>query len=84
MSEWMKQRLIVILWPSFLMAGVAEIVFFTLFDPQQLYLLGRPVSFSPIATYSIGFIAFWLLGVATAASTLFFARSGTEINRSGD
>lgn len=84
MSEWMKTRLIVILWPSFLMAGLAEIVFFTLVDPQQLYLLGKPVNFSATATYSIGFMAFWLLSAATAASTLFFMRSSTDINQLPD
>ncbi|MDQ7989459.1 MAG: hypothetical protein REI09_07465 [Candidatus Dactylopiibacterium sp.] len=80
MSEWFKNRLIVILWPSFLMAGVAEIVFFTFVDPQQLYLLGKPVSYSEIATYSIGFLAFWLLCAATSAATIFFLRPGGEIN----
>lgn len=82
MSEWLKARLIVILWPSFLMAGLAEIVFFTLIDPQTLYLMGRPVQYSLIATYSIGFAAFWLLCAASSAATLFFMRSSTEINQS--
>ncbi len=80
MSEWLKNHLIVVLWPSFLMAGVAEIVFFTLVDPQQLYLLGQPVHYSLIATYSIGFIALWLLCASSSAATLFFMRSSAEIN----
>lgn len=84
MSEWLKTRLIVILWPSFLMAGVAEIVFFTLVDPQQLYLLGKPVQYSLTATYSIGFILFWMLCAATSACTLFFLRSSAEINHAPD
>jgi hypothetical protein len=29
--------------------------------PQELYLFGQPVYFSPIATYSIGFFGFWLV-----------------------
>ena len=37
------QRLIWILWPSFVVAGIAEAVFFTLIDPQELYLFGEPV-----------------------------------------
>ena len=36
-------------------------VFFTLIDPQQLYLLGQPINVSPMTTYSIGFLLFWLL-----------------------
>ena len=43
-----------IFWPSFLVAGIAEIVFFTIIDPQELYLFGQPVSFSRLATYSMG------------------------------
>ena len=55
-SKWM-----VVLWPSFLMAGIAEGVFFSLVNPQELYLLGAVVDYPPLATYSIGFFAFWAL-----------------------
>ena len=51
-------KLIQVLWPSFLVAGIAEVVFFTVIAPQELYLFGQPVYFSPIATYSIGFFGF--------------------------
>jgi hypothetical protein len=50
-----------VLWPAFIAAGIAEIVFFTVIDPQQLFLLGQPVALSAINTYSIGFLLFWLL-----------------------
>lgn len=75
----MKQ--ILVLWPSFLVAGIAEMVFFTVMDPQQLYLFGQPVDFSPIATYSIGFFGFWLVCAASSLLTMFFLRPGEEINR---
>lgn len=58
-----------VLWPAFAMAGVAEIVFFTLIDPQQLYLLGRPVDLPPLATYSLGFLLFWLLCAGASLAT---------------
>jgi hypothetical protein len=74
------QRLIWILWPSFVVAGIAEAVFFTLIDPQELYLFGEPVSFSRLATYSIGFFAFWALCAASSAFTCFIQRSSREIN----
>lgn len=77
------RRLILILWPSFLAAGVAEAVFFTLIDPQTLYLLGEPVSWSRTATYSVGFFGFWLLCAASSWATLFFARSSNDINLPG-
>lgn len=55
-------------WPSFLVAAAAELVFFSVINPQELYLLGEPVGFSTVATYSIGFFGFW--GVAGASSLL--------------
>jgi len=76
MLKWMQ-----VLWPSFLVAGIAEIVFFTVIDPQQLYLFGEPVRYSETATYSIGFFGFWLVGAASSLTTLFFQRSPEEVNR---
>ena len=75
----MKQ--ILVFWPSFLVAGIAEMVFFTVMDPQQLYLFGQPVDLSPIATYSIGFFGFWLVCAASSMLTVFFQRSADDINR---
>lgn len=75
------QKLIWILWPSFVVAGIAEVLFFTLIDPQELYLFGEPVSFSKIATYSISFFAFWALCAASSTFTCFIQRSSREINR---
>lgn len=56
-----KCKWMVVLWPSFLIAGIAEGVFFSLINPQELYLLGQPVDYPPLATYTIGFFAFWVL-----------------------
>lgn len=75
------QKLIWILWPSFVVAGIAEAVFFTLIDPQELYLFGEPANFSRIATYSIGFFAFWAVCAASSTFTCFIQRSAQEINR---
>ncbi|QDF99677.1 hypothetical protein CJ010_08450 [Azoarcus sp. DD4] len=75
MLKWIQ-----IFWPSFLVAGLAEAIFFTVIDPQELYLLGKPVHFSPIATYSVGFIGFWLVCAASSLSTVFFQRTAKEIN----
>lgn len=75
------KRLIWILWPSFVVAGIAEALFFTLVDPQELYLFGEPVNFSRIATYSIGFFAFWGVCAASSTFTWFIQRSAAEVNR---
>jgi len=75
------RALFFILWPSFLVAGMAEIVFFTVIDPQDLYFFGQPVHFSRIATYSIGFFAFWAVCAASSYATCFFQRSGKSLNQ---
>jgi hypothetical protein len=74
------KSLFLVFWPSFMVAGIAEIAFFALVDPQELYLLGHAVNFSPLATYSIGFLAFWAICAASSYATCFFQRSGRDIN----
>ena len=77
----MAKRLIWILWPSFIVGGIGETVFFTLIDPQELYLLGQPVEWSKTAVYSAGFFMFWALAAASSAFTCFLQRTPGEINR---
>jgi hypothetical protein len=76
-----REKLIWILWPSFIVAGVAEAVFFTALDPQELIVFGEPVAWSRTAVYSIGFFVFWALTAATSALTCFFQQTSVEINR---
>jgi hypothetical protein len=77
----MMKRLIPILWPSFLVAGIADILFTTLFDPLEIMYQGEPLISHRIAAYTIGFFIFWLMGIASSAMTCFFQRSADEINR---
>ena len=75
------QLVAAVLWPSFLLAGMADGVFFTVFDPLEVLLcIGQP-PFSRVAAYSIGFFGFWALGIAASASTLYFLRPGESFNR---
>ena len=74
------KRLIYILWPAFIVAGIAEAVFFTLFDPMDLRLFDREIVLSRTAVYSIGFFAFWAFAGASSALTCFFQRSSAELN----
>ncbi|HSD42640.1 MAG TPA: hypothetical protein VLD36_12325 [Burkholderiales bacterium] len=75
------KRLIYILWPAFIVAGIAEAVFFTLFDPTDLRLFDRELALSRTAIYSIGFFAFWAFAAGSSALTCFFQRSSSELNR---
>jgi hypothetical protein len=65
----LRQRLGAILWPSFFAAGIATMVFFAIFDPEELLHLVRPeASVSRGVGYTVGFFVFWL---ATVSSSVF-------------
>lgn len=66
---------IAVLWPSFIVGGIGEVLFFTVFDPQELYLFGEPTSLSRLAVYSVGFFLCWLFAATSSAFTLFLSRS---------
>jgi len=77
----MGKRLMWILWPSFIVGGIAEGVFFTLIDPQELHLLGEPIHWSATAVYSVGFFLFWAVAAASSAFTCFLQRTAGDVNR---
>ena len=54
----LTQRIAWILWPAFLVACAMEVVFFTLFDPEDLHFLGAPLEVSRMTVYSAGFFVF--------------------------
>ena len=74
------QRAIWVLWPSFIVGGVAAGIFFTLFDPMDLHLFGAPLAVSRTAVYTIGFFGFWAVAAASSAFTCFLQRPAADIN----
>lgn len=74
------QRVIAVLWPSFLTAGVATILFFTAFDPQLILAVSGYGEVSRMAGYTIGFFIFWLLTASSCALTCYFQRPCDRIN----
>ena len=60
-----------VIWPGFLAAIVAEIVFFAMFDPLDFNMR---IQLSREAVYTAGFVAFWALGMLSSALTLFLQR----------
>ena len=72
---------ILILWPSFIVGGIGEVVFFTVFDPRELYLFGDVTQLSRMAVYTIGFFLCWAFAAASSAFTCFLYRGADEVNR---
>lgn len=72
-----------ILWPAFVMAGVTEMLVFSVLDPSMLSFGGwHP---EPTTVYSVAFFAFWaLMSLAAAASQWMLAMEDKDDTRSAD
>lgn len=81
MATQSLQRLMWVLWPAFLVAGIAETAFFSLFDPLELAAFNAHHDASRESIYAIGFIAFWTFGIVSSALTVYLSRSPFEVNR---
>ena len=62
------QVVIAILWPSFVVASIATVLFFVLFDPIEILHL----HVSRLGAYSVGFFFFWSLTAISSLLTLYF------------
>lgn len=71
MERLRLQKVMWAVWPGFIAAICAEIVFFALFDPLDF---NTRLQLSREAVYTFGFVAFWLLGTMSSAITLFLQR----------
>lgn len=71
------RRISSILWPSFLMAGVLEMLVFAFVDPEELHWLGgASLDLSRSAVYSLSFMMFWVfISLAASLSHLLLIES---------
>ena len=77
----LAQRLGAILWPSFLLAGIATMVLFAFVDPVELHAISFPEwEFGRTAGYTIGFFMFWGVTAASSFMTWVLLRSSSRIN----
>ena len=75
------QRVIAILWPSFITAGIATILLTTAFDPETLFI---DYDITRLGVYSMTFFIFWLFGAVTAMTNCFFLRPCAIIKKNAD
>jgi hypothetical protein len=71
------QRYSAVLWPSFLFAAAATVVFFALIDPVSMFDCQGAAPLGRTAAYSLGFFLFWLLTAGSSAATYYFL--GTRV-----
>ena len=73
-SPVVRQRIRIVgavVWPAFLTAAVATMIFFANIDPATLRAQTVPnLAISREAGYAIGFFMFWAIGIASSATTL--------------
>ena len=75
-------RVLAILWPAFLMAGVLEMLVFALVDPGGLHWFGgTPMALSASAVYTLAFFAFWAVIAVASALTQLLGQSADEVNQ---
>jgi hypothetical protein len=70
----LKARVMTVLWPAFLAAGVLEMLVFAFVDPHSLQGWGVDSSaWSATAVYTVAFLVFWGFIAASSAVSLWLA-----------
>lgn len=77
---WQK-RLMWIVWPAFLAAGVLEMLVFAVVDPQELHWNGQSLLWSREAIYTVAFFLFWGVAIVSNGLTALLAMPSEEVNR---
>jgi hypothetical protein len=80
----MKHRVLTIVWPAFLVAGVLEMMVFAVVDPADLRWFGGPaIGWSSNAIYTVTFMIFWGAISTAGALTALLALERDVVNTPG-
>lgn len=80
---WNK-RLMWVIWPAFLVAGLLEMLVFALVDPQDLHWAGQALPLSSQGIYTLAFLVFWALAAVACGLTALLAMTPAEVNHRED
>lgn len=64
-----------VLWPAFLLAVIAEGVFFSMIDPHELRVVARYLNESREAAYTVAFFVFWALFACSSGITYLLGQA---------
>ena len=73
-----------ILWPSFIMSGLAAILFFAAFDPVELLACNGYPELNRIGAYTVGFFLLWLVTSISNLLALYFRRPCPSLPHDGE
>ena len=79
--QWSRNRqaVAIVIWVSFLVAAVATMLFFAVFDPDELALvLDGGFEIGREAGYAVGFFFFWILSAACSGLTAWLVRTAPK------
>jgi hypothetical protein len=81
-QQWVAIALV--LWPSFLAASVASLLFFAAVDPQLLRNAGPRIfdNLNREAGYALGFFFFWAIAALASGLSVYMIRTGRREDRS--
>ncbi len=77
----LSQRIMWIVWPAFLVAGLLEVLVFAMVDPQDLHWFGHALEFSRQGVYTAAFFVFWAITMLSSGLTTLLSMSPWEVNR---
>lgn len=76
-----RHRLLVALWPAFLMAGVLEMLVFSVLDPADMrWFGGELIGWSAQAVYTVSFLIFWAVMATATGLTALLLTDARDIN----
>jgi hypothetical protein len=76
------QRVVAILWPSFIVAGIATVLFTTAFDPAEMTIFAD-YGISRLGSYTICFFLYCFFGAVTSTATCYFLKPCATVNKTG-
>ena len=74
------QRYIAVLWPSFITAGIATIILFTIFDPVEIAACVGGPEITRLGAYTLGFFSFWVLTSSSCLLATYFNKPCPQVN----
>ena len=79
------QAIAAVLWPSFLAAAFATMLFFAFVDPEALReSMIDSLELGRMSGYGLGFFFFWLITLVSSAISVFLLRTTRRNGRSND
>ena len=80
----MKRRMLLIVWPSFLIAGLLEMLVFSAADPEDMKGFGGLLTeMSATGVYTLAFFCFWAISAFGTTLTLMLSGAADEAAPSG-